>query len=121
MRRAGHAVLTTDQYDLGIAGPDRLGGHMQDALATAADLVDCRGRNGIGDAGVAGGLASGVLAGPGLQNLTDQYIIYLRRIEAGFGENGRYRRGAEAGSRQSRETAAKLCDCCSFSCNNNGA
>ena len=84
MGRLAHAFLAAGNHHLGIAAADSLNRHVHRFQSRATNLVDGHGRYRGRNAGVDGGLASGVLANTGGKNLTQHYLVDLVTGDTGF-------------------------------------
>ena len=78
-----HVLHATGNYDLGIAGEDRLARELRGLEATPADLVDREGGDRHREAGLEGSLARGVLSAAAGEHLAHDDLVDEGGIEAG--------------------------------------
>jgi hypothetical protein len=110
MLRGAHALDAAGDDDGAFAGADLLGAEGDGAQAGAADLVDAEGGRLIGDARGAGGLASRVLALAGGEDLAENDLVDVRRIDPGGGDCGLHGGGAEHVGGHGGEGAVEAAD-----------
>ena len=103
VRRHAHGFLAARDHDLGIAVEDRLVAERDGAQARAAQLVDAPGRAFHRDAGGDRGLARGILSLAGGQDLPDDHLGDLLRVDPGAIEGGLDRDLSQLMGRQVRE------------------
>ena len=107
MRRAAHRFLAAGGDDLGIARHDLLHAQRHGAEAGAAELVDAPGRAFLGDAGMDGGLAGGVLALAGGEDLAEDHLLHFGGLDLGAFHGGLQGDGAQEGGRHARQRAVE--------------
>ena len=110
--RAVHRLDPAGDRDLGVTGADLRRGQHDRLQAGAADPVDGRRRRCFGETGLEHGLASGGLAGPGLEDLAHQHVVDLGggRIEARAFHRGPDSDGTELGGGNCSKRSAELPD-----------
>ena len=86
VRRLAHAFLAADDKDIAVAVLDRLGAQRHRAQAGAANLVHRPGRHFLRQAGAHGGLAGGVLAFAGGQDLAQDHLGHFLAADIGAGK-----------------------------------
>lgn len=77
----GHALGAASDDDVGIAANDGLGGEGDGLDGGGADLVDGGSDGGLREAGVDGALSGGVLAQVGLQDVAEDDLLDLLRLD----------------------------------------
>ena len=110
MRRLRHRFLAAGDDDLGVAVGDLLHADRDGAQARAAELVEAPGGLLLRDAGVHRGLAGRVLALAGGQDLAEDDLVDLARIDLGALERGLDRDRAEFVRRRVAEGAVERAD-----------
>ncbi len=110
VRRHRHVLLPAGGDDVVVAKLDVLGGDGDGAQARAADLVDAPRRAALGEAGIDVGLAGGVLALAGGQDLAQDRLADLGLVDAGALDHGVQHRGAEFVRGRRGEAAAEAAD-----------
>ena len=86
-RRLAHGLHAPGHDDLGVAGPDGLGGHDDGLQAGTADHVDRHRRGVLRDAGIGGRLPGRVLTLAGLQHIAHNHLIHFFRANPGATQN----------------------------------
>src|SRR3546814_3800842 len=108
MGRHAHAFLAAADHDARVADAYRLGADRHGAQAGTAELVDLVGGALIGDTRLDGRLAGWVLALTGGEDLAEDGIVDLGRLDLGapqrlFDRHRAERRGSQAGPASIRE------------------
>lgn len=79
----GHALGAASDDDIGVAAHDGLGSEGNGLDGGSADLVDGGRDGGLREAGVDGALSGGVLAQVGLEDVAEEDLLDLLRLDAG--------------------------------------
>ena len=108
--RLAHRLHAAGDGDLGVAGADRHVGDAERAHARGADLVDRLRGDLLGDAALDLGLARGDLPLAGLQDLAEDDLLDLLRVDAGALQRRLDHLAAEVGGVERGEAAAHLAE-----------
>jgi hypothetical protein len=104
-RRPRHVLHAADEIQVAVAGLDRRRRHRHGGGARNADAVDGDRRHAVGDAGLELGLAGGVLAEPGLDDVAEDDFVELVAGDAGALERLSHHERAELDCRRVGEAA----------------
>ena len=105
-----HVLGAARDHDVGVAGFDHLGRHVDAVQAGAADHVDGDSRSGDRQAGLDAGLTGHVLAQARLDDAAHVDMVDLLRLDAGAVDGLLDDDGAQLGSRDVGQRAAEFAD-----------
>ena len=108
VRRVAHGLHAAGHHDLGIAQAHRLRGQHHGLQSRAADLVDGERADRVGQPGLERGLPRRRLAQAGRDDVAQDALVDLRRIQPGARDRLAHREGAQVWGGERLERAQEL-------------
>ena len=105
-----HVLHAAGHDDVGLAGHDHRGSHVNRLQAASADVVDGHRGNGLGDAGMDRSLTGGALTHRSGQDVAENNLVDLIGRDSGAGDRFLHDDGAELLGRDVGEGSTHLAD-----------